>query len=82
MSTPSQFAEREMRRLSAQAKAMLQEASAGIGPGHEIEAQKRLRRLFDDAPWLAKSDALTPGCGDLTYRDLFALHLLLERTST
>jgi len=82
MSTPEQMAEREVRRLHAKAEDMLREASAAVTCGMEITATKRLRDLFDNAPWLAKSDTPAGGCGDLTYRDLFALHLLISRSGS
>jgi len=82
MSTAEQAAEREMRRLNAKAEQMLREASAAVSAGVEITATKRLRALFDDAPWLAKSDAPVGGCGDLTYQDLFALRMMIDRIET
>lgn len=82
MSTPEQMAEREMRRLHAKAEKMLQDASAAVTCGMEITATKRLRDLFNEAPWLANSDMPVGGCGDLTYRDLFALNLLIARSGS
>ena len=78
MSTPAQYANREMRRLDAKAVEMLRDARQAVTDDRIGDARKRAHELFNNAPLLASSDSPIGGCLNMQYRDLYALLVLAD----
>jgi ElaB/YqjD/DUF883 family membrane-anchored ribosome-binding protein len=80
MSTPKQMAEREVRRISAKAEAVLRDAANAVTDDRAKHAVGVARELFDNAPWLATTEAPIGGCLNMRYCDLYALLVIATPT--